>query len=131
MSDTKRTYGPLFVKVSEEYPFNIITTDSNGNELYGGGMSEIKHTTGPWMVGDFRCIYGQLGQVASISTNGTDEERTANAHLISAAPELLEACKAFIAYEESEKESNYIPSMFLYSKAVTKVRAAISKAEGK
>jgi hypothetical protein len=52
-------------------------------------------------------------------------------HLISAAPELLEACKAFVAYDDGEKEDDFITMMFAYSYAVEKARAAIAKAEGK
>jgi hypothetical protein len=58
----------------------------------------------------------------------------ANTHLISAAPELLEACKTFIK-EWNNPESNGNPDKFVSNlhdkKVVHSIRQAIAKAEGK
>lgn len=62
-----------------------------------------KHTPGPWKVepeddrfvvgADNQSIYGALAR-------RFDDEAMANAHLIAAAPELLEACKVLLAHAE-------------------------------
>ena len=71
----------------------------------------MKHTKGPWKL---KAVYG--GQevrvkdgtwpqgtrpLAVTKNTGWEEENTANAHLIAAAPELLEACKEALDQLES------------------------------
>ena len=88
-----------------------------------------KHTQGPWGV-------DATGQVCKRATNGSwdliaylDEspyyhDKFANAHLIAAAPELLEALKQFVDYYESmqgHKDNSVIRNG----------KAAINKAEGR
>ncbi|MCS9372428.1 hypothetical protein N1E56_15015 [Pseudomonas aeruginosa] len=62
-----------------------------------------KHTPGPWRLDKWGCLQTEGGQdvilrgITTISA-GSDEriaEAEANTRLISAAPELLEACQAF------------------------------------
>ena len=100
----------------------------------GGFMSTAKHTQGPW-----KPTYQKDGSVYIFADRnfarvfnewGDKKNQAANAQLIAAAPELLEACKALIAYDESEKESDFVLMMVLYNEAITKARAAIAKAEG-
>lgn len=103
-------------------------------------MSETKHTPGPWVF----CWdkYGKESEIHGKSelndapicivlhddvTESGAEEQLANARLIAAAPELLEALKALIdnvgiciCYDESEREC----------KAWEMAEAAIAKAEG-
>ena len=69
-------------------------------------MSETKHTPGPWWVGTlpppkWRYICDSNGETVAAVAEWTEEgdlhhefqNAKANAHLISAAPELLAACK--------------------------------------
>jgi hypothetical protein len=97
-----------------------------------------KHTHGPWQVMPEECdrqyirirgtVLGGRYKVANVLTpvyadvhpREADETR-ANARLIAAAPDLLEALKSLV-----EDTTRYIPSR-LWDEA----RAAIAKAEGK
>jgi hypothetical protein len=67
----------------------------------GEGEKSMKHTPGPWKVlkqNENLFITEDIFIVASAWTgvykNETTDDAEANAHLIAAAPELLEACKA-------------------------------------
>lgn len=80
-------------------------------------MSDVKHTPGPWHVANGCQIRGAKDQIAKawMMRNG---EGLANARLIAAAPELLNALEAITeAYDTSLPE---------YKVA----RAAIAKARG-
>lgn len=87
-----------------------------------------KHTPGPWFpVEDSVMTDGAnyLGRFVAKFVTGKDEsEKTANALLISAAPDLLEACKAMVACYEFEHVATEHDS--IYGQAVS----AIAKAEG-
>lgn len=96
------------------------------------------HTPGPWHIGSlpppqWRYIAANDGStVAAVSEwdkegnliqdfqNGSSK---ANARLISAAPEMLEALKALIKYRSAGHE--------VYGSACDQARAAIAKAEGR
>lgn len=104
------------------------------------------HTPGPWQISKANCESGYvaidslvkhgsrdafyaLAQVAVAEFDDEEEqvsvpceEGAANARLIAAAPELLEACKAIAGVYEGHED---VP---LY---VRRARAAILKAEGK
>lgn len=93
----------------------------------------MKHTDGPWMVGDlvendyeprYVEVLGNDGikHIAKAVYGETDEEAATNAHLIAAAPELLAACKA--AYEKLDNITAYHQTIF------EEIYSAISKAEG-
>ena len=63
----------------------------------------MKHTPGPWRVREervyTRVVTEQGGEwIANLGTN--DEKHLANARLIAAAPELLEACEAVLDVEQ-------------------------------
>jgi len=88
-------------------------------------MGESKHTEGPWGVEDlfevFCHLRGSPKRIAKVGTvRLTNEEAEANARLIAAAPELLEAAqfafKALHRVPETAKDT---------------LRAAIAKATGK
>lgn len=99
-----------------------------------------KHTPGPWHV-----VPLTLGSVEA--ENGTavcqafmtkqprkaedHEERLANARLIAAAPELLEALKDYLQAGEDccNPEKDGVVAMVLFAKAEEAARAAIAKAE--
>ena len=101
---------------------------------------ETKRTPGPWHTGGHgnTIIYAADGwAVADVKVyhnrhNGY-EETQANARLIAAAPELLEACVAMIEWDEREKDHSvdFHARMALCDAAFQKARAAIAKAEGR
>jgi hypothetical protein len=111
-------------------------------------LDSAKHTPGPWSVPhmarpevDCDCVYvlanGYMGSVADISVyngkpigeGGNDSpplaEAQANARLIAAAPDLLEAL------QELHEIFNGLVGSANYPKQVKKTRAAIAKALGK
>jgi hypothetical protein len=108
-----------------------------------------KHTAGPWAVlpeevdRDYIRVRGtRLGdryKVANVLTptgkgvpaREADETR-ANARLIAAAPELLEACQALAEWDAREKDHavDFYGRLSLCEAAFAKARAAIAKATG-
>ncbi len=94
-------------------------------------MSEQKHTTGPWFTKreGFSTVYvearlrqGVIQEVAACgSTEAGQEQQEANARLIAAAPELLEALE--MAMEIGDQCSRGFLGKFQ-----EKARAAIAKA---
>lgn len=94
-------------------------------------MNESKHTPGPWFHYDDRSsterheIVAMGKTVARVyCTNGCEAEDKANARLIAAAPDLLEACEAMLEEMQVwETEQGEHP-------AATLARAAIAKAKG-
>lgn len=62
-------------------------------------MAGTKHTAGNWEVSDTSIVAGDFCIAVTEDDGGYEapaEERTANAHLIAAAPDLLAACQAAI-----------------------------------
>lgn len=97
-------------------------------------MANTQHTPGPWEIeGQFDDELGveivnrgeerYICEVAPFTEEWTDEE-IANAHLIAAAPDLLEACKAAKKYLEPDLVE---PGRTVFWALV----AAITKAEGR
>lgn len=87
----------------------------------GGRMS--KHTPGPWTADGTRVYIGD---------NPKDVGSVANARLIAAAPDLLEALKGVVATNCAQRALAY-PDTFAdlsFAIAVDAARAAIAKAEG-
>jgi hypothetical protein len=97
----------------------------------------MKHTSGKWEAyGPDTCGAGRVfveykpGHMMNICEPGyaiKSQEALANARLIAAAPELLEACKTVLT-DWHNKPSNF------YKKEPThleKIRAAIAKTEGR
>src|SRR3990167_7565144 len=81
-----------------------------------------KHTPGPWQAGradmatveygvDSKWIYADKKYIALASGNDVDtwDEVMANAHLIAAAPELLEACKKALSYITVQSAGGELP----------------------
>jgi hypothetical protein len=87
------------------------------------------HTSGPWVAEkekNHRHVVCSIGEFF-ICTNETPQDIEADARLIAAAPELLEACKKAIgAYDAAyaSGRSNWT------KKDVDEMRSAIAKAEG-
>lgn len=106
----------------------------------------MKHTPGPWIVPDDGTIgtvadsqgrvVAQAQQVTSADRHTDHAERRANAQLIAAAPELLEACKKTITWlafnaGRMEADPNHHPQALKNIKEdLDVVIAAIQKAEG-
>lgn len=84
-----------------------------------------KHTPGPWTweySRDRKCIFIN-GRMAQVDADDPDpgEDPEANANLIAAAPEILEALKAFNSARSPED----------WARATMLTDAAIAKAEGR
>lgn len=98
----------------------------------------MSHTPGPWFINDksVDCqkdkisietkVMGDDYFIAQVDSSISQE---ANARLIAAAPELLEACKAFIEYDEGSYEDG-VGMMIRYEHARRMINVAISKATG-
>lgn len=88
--------------------------------------NNTKHTPGPWWVDDNGCVAAGHGDtyetIAIMHDWQGDSEREANARLIAAAPELLEALRAVLD-EIDENECGQSLSV-----RIGKARAAIAKA---
>ncbi len=91
------------------------------------------HTPGPWTVDwESSDLFSQFHARAWINAEGlhhigyvdgpSSEERRANARLIAAAPELLEALQLLVAGIENGVSKTFVP--------LQHARAAIAKAEG-
>jgi len=104
----------------------------------------MKHTKGPWQVGnlvknDFELrhveIMGPDGikRIAKAIYGQTDEECASNAHLIAAAPELLEACEEVLRCINTKNICEQINSGHAehLGDAAAKIYKAIKKAERK
>lgn len=88
-------------------------------------------TPGPWRVGSKypADIYAaRAGHAIARAVNAQYEgECEANAHLIAAAPELLEACISMLAYDATDA-CDGVAMMLAYNDAITAVKTAIAKA---
>lgn len=104
---------------------------------------ETKHTPGPWeSVG--RAVYTahenpsrEIIWDGHNTRSAGNDEQLANARLIAAAPELLEACQAMIAWDDAENNAkpysddngvSFMGRIGLCRKAFQMARAAIQKA---
>ena len=103
-------------------------------------MTQFKGTPGPWEVEDngyfydINAVRGTVGNVCSSATwFDNDEHRgpvaMANAQLIAAAPDLLEALQNMIGAFDNPIVRRKLPSDF-NSEAIQSARAAINKATG-
>ena len=99
-------------------------------------MSAPKHTPGPWITDDkqsgdvFRYVMPENGSVLPICRLDVDRfEAEANARLIAAAPELLEALEAMLSHTaDLDPMQGFRPEEDF--SAVKQARAAIAKATG-
>lgn len=98
--------------------------------------TKTTHTPGPWRIGvpdeNGWGIYKNSGGYAiAVVPIVYDYPQIANARLIAAAPELLEACKLLVAYAE-DVEDEYSSGAFLLPNRmdIDNAKAAIRKAEG-
>ena len=89
-------------------------------------MSTTAHTPGPWTISGastIKTLGGNKTYIASIAKN----DRPANARLIAAAPDLLEALKAL---QRQALQGNARGDEWM-DEALELTRAAIAKAEGR
>ncbi len=112
----------------------------------------MEYTPGPWTLGrntssktvilaprhllDPNCKLGTGNEMDLLAAcYGDSEIRKNNARLISAALDLLEACKAWMLVEAEMKDNHPCPDPVLRAdyrkKAVALTKAAIAKVEGK
>lgn len=119
-------------------------------------MSAIFPTSGPWQTKHDFDLEGRTTVIGNVDVeiidgtthhmfdfvcttldDGGDNQSlsiaVANARLIAAAPDLLEACKAFLLYNDRpDTEPNAgVQMMVDYDHALTLARAALTKAEGR
>ena len=105
-------------------------------------MTDTKHTLGPWEYDGHRKIISihrskKYQQIAEVGTPGISLALIdgANARLITAAPELLEALKELEALRKTPHPSGDLNAAVAYRQrerdAVALSKAAIAKAEGK
>jgi len=96
---------------------------------------KAKHTPGPWVIyagNEGKPVIhspeyeknagGGIIGIAVLQTVGEESQRQANAALIAAAPELMNACQMAVNEMPGNEQGQKIASM---------LRAAIAKAEGK
>ena len=95
-------------------------------------MTTTQHTQGPWEAEEYGVIRGRNGMIrpfiCQVQDDHNDEETQANAHLIAAAPELLDVVKRIYAIWDDPDRS---PSELADSVDRDWIRAAIAKAEGR
>lgn len=92
-------------------------------------MSTSKHTPGPWSVNFGFSDDGYPNyEIAGVSRSVTDAERAANARLIAAAPQLLEAAKFALLLREPVADNEEAHERFEH--LMSKLLTAIAAAEG-
>jgi hypothetical protein len=95
---------------------------------------ELKHTPGPWIIRhEGVWSVGTDHEMTALVYGCTDKEEEANAHLIAAAPELLEALKAMVDKFDSEIHNEYDGTRLLEGRLseANFARRIIDKAEGR
>lgn len=90
-------------------------------------VETVKSTPGPWTAekngGKGAWIKGANGEWSAMACGTDDENADANARLIAAAPDLLEALKVMIDIT--------VGDIYSLDPAITAARKAIAKAEGR
>ena len=95
-------------------------------------VDKLKHTPGPWVIhGNFTEIHPHDDPdgnqvIADVDPDCEMSNREANARLIAAAPDLLEALEAMVTTWEGPRELAAIR----FAQNVIAARAAIAKARG-
>ena len=100
-------------------------------------MTTPRHTPGPWVIDDaFKTstvITNDTG-IVICQIHGCGPGATADGHLITAAPDLLEAISKFVAFAERHGEVVFsgggMSAIDAMNACTTKARAAIAKATG-
>lgn len=88
------------------------------------------HTAEPWAVGGKTGLLNQIAIEPSIGcAYGAGDEVKANARLMAAAPDLLNAVQAFLDYD-ADTHGDGALSMIAYAEALSLAKAARAKATG-
>lgn len=85
-----------------------------------------KHTAGPWLVSETFAV-GPAGEIVACTPHN-HSRKEANARLIAAAPELLEALQGLVRFTDAVRVQVGMGKTQL--ERLAKARAAIAKAEG-
>lgn len=93
-----------------------------------------KHTPGPWKY-DFQSVDREWAIVTNpygliVANVNADSRQTANARLIAAAPDLLEALEQIMPSIEDNDSITASQIRHVYADALNAARAAIAKAKG-
>jgi len=87
----------------------------------------MTHSPAPWRIEhDIEGLESIWDADSRIIADAFYSENPSDAALIAAAPELLEACKAMLRYDESKS----VPAS-MYRKNIEQIKSAIAKAEPK
>lgn len=107
---------------------------SNENAEPNASVQSVVHTPGPWVVYDNWYIRtpngkGSHAQVcAPIEPKMSDDEHRANARLIAAAPELLEALQRFVAWHDMDHETmTGVEVQTAYGQAIDAAKSVLRK----
>jgi hypothetical protein len=87
----------------------------------------IKHTAAPWHQGGYEVQDDKGALICNLSGWRGEQQTLANARLIAAAPELLEALKLAYRYALDNADQEYPFDWAIYCEALYQ---AIAKAEG-
>lgn len=91
-------------------------------------MSKAKHTPGPWDENNGRVFRGNSGSICILTDQHSFVEYRANARLIAAAPELLEALEYIYLLLQDDYDGDALKR--LTAELSDTARAAIAKATG-
>lgn len=94
------------------------------------------HTPGPWhpWKGNYRHIYADENNselVSIVSARSTFDEMRANAYLVAASPDLLQAAKDFVQNVKHDKVAGYGDCEVQFDASFKQLEAAIAKAESR
>ena len=91
----------------------------------------MSHTPGPWDVDtSYLSIVAREMNICEIYDDCGPQQYIANARLIAAAPDLLEALEACLAFIPCSTIRSWPPGFALKDKALALTRAALAKAKG-
>lgn len=88
------------------------------------------HTPGPWQIGQYEWLIETDGGDEIAQTDASSQNFRANARLIAAAPDLLDALQSL--YDSQNGPPLLAPRhVEFWNKAMAAAKAAIARAEGK
>jgi len=134
------TVGAVYLFIGVHSRINLLPAIAGAN-IRQKGRFEMEHTPRPWTA---RILphpnennqhwidaagHIPIANVFDYYEDDNGEEGIANAHLIAAAPDLLEACKEF--YENFTVEYDICDYTDGFNRSIDKIVLAIAKAEGK
>ena len=93
-------------------------------------MNNTQHTLGPWQLtfGEYDAAIHNDVTIASINDDASAWK--ANAHLISAAPDLLSVLEKLLQISQDELDQSATHDGLVNCEALANARAAIAKAKG-